>query len=197
MQLHQSGRICGHDLRRAPCKVGTQTDTKRTLRHVRPVFYGINTGKILGNASSVGKICKLAWVLSRVMPTCGKSFVPFGGVKKISSREPPSGRPKRSSLHWGYVIACMQLHQSGRICGHGLRRAPCKVGTQTDTKRTLCHVRPVFYGINTGKILGNASSVGKICKLAWVLSRVMPTCGKSFVLFGGVKKIIYQSMYFR
>ena len=46
------------------------------------MFYGIFTGKILGNASSVRKICKLAWVLSRVMPTCGKSFVPFGGVKE-------------------------------------------------------------------------------------------------------------------
>ena len=46
------------------------------------MFYGIFTRKILGNASSVGKICKLAWVLSRVMPTSGKSLVPFGGVKK-------------------------------------------------------------------------------------------------------------------
>ena len=37
-----------------PRKVGTQMDTKRTLRHVRPVFLAIFTGKILGNASSVG-----------------------------------------------------------------------------------------------------------------------------------------------
>ena len=135
----------------------------------------------------VARCTRGTWVLSRVMPTCGKSFVPFGGVKK-SSREPPSGRPKRSSLHWGYVITCMQLHQSGRTCGHGLRMAPCKVGTKKDTKRTLRHVRPAFYGIFTGKILGNASSVGKICKLALVLLRVMPTCGKSFAPFGGVKK---------
>ena len=56
------------------------------------MFYGIFTGKIIGNASSIGKICKLAWVLLRVMPTCGKSFVPFGGVKKVVGN-PPSGRP--------------------------------------------------------------------------------------------------------
>ena len=118
----------------------------------------------------------------------GKSFLPFGGVKKKVVGNPPPVDRKRAWLHWGYVIACMQLHQIGRTCGHGLRRAPRKVGTKTDTKRTLRHVRPVFYGIFTGKILGNASSVGKICKLAWVLSRVMPTCGKSFVPFGGVKK---------
>ena len=107
--------------------------------------------------------------------------------KKVVGNPPPVDR-KRAWLHWGYVIACMQLHQIGRTCGHDLRRAPRKVGTKTDTKRTLRHVRPLFYGIFTGKILGNASSVGKICKQAWVLSMVMAACEKSFVPFGGVKK---------
>ena len=117
-----------------------------------------------------------------------KKFRAIWRSKKKVVGNPPLVDRKRAWLHWGYVIACMQLHQIGRTCGHGLCRAPRKVGMKTDTKLTLGHVRPVFYGIFTRKILGNASSVGKICKLALVLWRVMPACGKSFVPFGGVKK---------
>ena len=189
MQLHQSVRTCGHGQRRPPRKVGTKTDTKRTLRHVRAVFLRFSTWKTLENASSVGKIRELAWVLWMVMPTCGKSVATFDGVgKKTVVGNPLPGRPTSSWLHWGYVIACMQLHQSVRTCGHGQRRPPRKVGTKTDTKRTLRHVRAVFLRFWTWKTLENAWSVGKIHELAWMLWMVMATCGKSVARFDGVEK---------
>ena len=144
MQLHQSVRTCGHGQRRPPRKVGTKTDTKRTLRHVRAVFLRFSTWKTLENAPSARKIRELACVLWMVMATCGKSVVTFDGVKKTVVRNPLPSRPRSSWLHWGYVIACMQLHQSVHTCRHDQGRPPRKVGTKTDTKRMLRHVRPVF-----------------------------------------------------
>ena len=108
--------------------------------------------------------------------------------KKTVVGNPLPGRPTSSWLHWGYVIACMQLHQSVLTCAHGQRWPPRKVGTKTDTKQTLRHVRAVFLRFSTWKTLENASSIGKIRELAWVLWMVMPTCGKSVAAFDGVGK---------
>ena len=66
----------------APRKVGTKKDTKRTLRHVRPVFYGIFTRKILGNASSIGKNMQTGVGAVEGDASMQKKFVPFGRVKK-------------------------------------------------------------------------------------------------------------------
>ena len=63
---------------------------------------------------------------------------------KIVVGNRPSGRSKLGSLHKVHVIARMQLHQSVRTCGHGLRRGPRQVGTKMETKRMLRHVRAVF-----------------------------------------------------
>src|SRR3954467_9400807 len=146
MQVHQSLHTCGHDQRSPPRKVGTKMDTKRTLHHVRALFLRFSTWKTLENAPRAGKIRELAWVLWMVMATCRKKrVVTFDGVeKKPVVGNPLPGRPRSSWLHWGYVIACMQLHQSVRTCGHGQRRPRRKVGMKTDVASRPGSVFAIF-----------------------------------------------------
>ena len=66
---------------------------------------------------------------------------------KIVVGNRPSDRVKPGSLHKVHVIACMQLHQSVRTCGHGLRTGPTQ-GWNKNGHKTNVASRP-------GSVLGH------------------------------------------
>ena len=65
-------------------------------------------------------------------------------------------------LHGWYEVACTKRHPNLGCRGHAHLRAPRKIRTTSDTKRTLRHARSVFSVRFREKTIGNSYGAGKL-----------------------------------